>query len=104
MTYKDFQGLRLSSLGLGAMRLPTVGEGGGDIDVAQTAEMVAYALDKGINYFDTAWGYHGGQSETVLGSILAQYPRESYFLADKFPGYDLSTLARGPRNFRPAAS
>ena len=93
MIYKEFQEIELSALGFGAMRLPTTaGEPNGPIDEKQTAEMVAYAIEHGINYFDTAYGYHDGQSEVVMGNVLSQYPRESYYLADKFPGYDLSNM------------
>ena len=49
-------------------------------------------MEKGVNYYDTAWGYHGGNSELAMGEALSAYPRESFYLADKFPGYDLSTL------------
>lgn len=45
-----------------------------------------------MNYYDTAWGYHDGHSETVMGKALSRYPRESYYLATKFPGYDLSNM------------
>ena len=91
--YKDFKDKKLSALGLGAMRLPIMnGDSDGRIDEEQTAKMVDYALDHGINYFDTAYGYHDGQSEIVMGKVLGRYPRESYYLADKFPGYDLSNM------------
>lgn len=93
MIYKDFQDLKLSALGFGAMRLPTVeNDPNGAIDEERTAEMVACAMDHGVNYFDTAYGYHDGQSEIVMGRVLKRYPRESYYLADKFPGYDLSNM------------
>ena len=91
MIYKEFQDIRLSSLGFGMMRLP----GGCDnpqIDEAQTAEMINYAIRNGVNYFDTAWGYHQGNSERVAGKLLSEYPRESYYLASKFPGYDVSNF------------
>lgn len=88
MIYKEFQGEQLSALGFGAMRLPTVDGDNGKIDEAATAEMVAYAMEHGVNYYDTAWGYHNGQSELVMGRILAQYPRDTFYLASKFPGYD----------------
>ena len=91
MIYKEFQDIRLSSLGFGMMRLP----GGCDnpqIDEAQTAEMIDYAIRNGVNYFDTAWGYHQGNSERVAGKLLSEYPRESYYLASKFPGYDVSNF------------
>lgn len=92
MIYKQFQGLKLSALGLGAMRLPLNSKNDTDIDEEKTAEMTAYAMEHGINYYDTAWGYHGGNSETVMGRILSRYPRDSYYLATKFPGYDLSNM------------
>lgn len=74
------------------MRLPVTAGDDSAIDEAATAEMVAYAMEKGINYFDTARGYHGGHSEEVMGRVLGKYPRESYYLATKFPGYDLSNM------------
>lgn len=86
MIYKDFQGLKLSNLGLGTMRLPVVDGKEGQIDEEATAKMVALAMEKGINYFDTAWMYHEYMSEVVMGKILKQYPRDSFYLATKFPG------------------
>ena len=88
MIYKDFQNLKLSALGMGCMRFPTLEGQDSAIDETQTAKMVAQAFDAGINYFDTAWFYHGGNSETVLGSILKNYPRDRFYLATKFPGID----------------
>ena len=92
MVYKKFGELELSALGMGAMRLPVLNGNDAEIDENATAKMVAYAMEKGINYYDTAWGYHNGQSEIVMGRILNKYPRESYYLASKFPGYDLSNM------------
>ena len=92
MIYKEFQGLQLSALGFGAMRLPTTDGDDTKIDEAAAAEMVDYAMSHGINYYDTAWGYHGGNSELVMGRILKKYPRDSFYLASKFPGYDLSNM------------
>lgn len=86
MIYKQFQDLKLSALGLGTMRLPVVDGKVGQIDEEATAKMVAIALEKGINYFDTAWMYHEYTSEAVIGKILNQYPRDSFYLATKFPG------------------
>lgn len=88
MIYSDFQDIRLSSLGMGAMRLPKLSEDDSDVNEPAVREMVAYAIEKGVNYFDTAWGYHNGQSELVMGRALKEYPRDSFYLADKFPGYD----------------
>ena len=92
MIYKDFQDLKLSALGMGCMRLPVVD--GNDAVVNQPAveEMTDYAIRHGVNYFDTAWGYHSGHSEEAIGKALARYPRETFYLADKFPGYDLSNM------------
>ena len=93
MIYKNFKDLKLSSLGFGTMRLPTKGQNGDTpIDEEETAKMVDYAIKNGVNYFDTAYGYHNGESEKVIGKILNNYPRDSYYLATKFPGYDLSNM------------
>ena len=92
MIYKNFQNHKLSALGLGAMRLPVIGGDDSIIDETAAEKMVDYAMEHGINYYDTAWGYHGGQSELVIGRALKRYPRESYYLATKFPGYDLSNM------------
>ncbi len=94
MIYKDFQGQKLSALGMGAMRLPVIDGDDARIDEAAVKEMVAYAMEKGINYYDTAWGYHAGNSELVMGRALKEYPRESFYLATKFPGYDLSNMPK----------
>ena len=94
MIYKAFQQEKLSALGLGCMRLPHTEKGYDDIDAAQLKDMVAYAMEHGVNYYDTAWGYHNGHSELAIGEALAAYPRESYYLATKFPGYDLGNMPK----------
>ena len=94
MITKEFQGKQLSLLGFGAMRLPTLADG--TIDEAQVAEMTAYAIDHGVNYFDTAYPYHGGESERVMGRVLSQYPRESYYLATKYPGHQIISTGYNP--------
>ena len=88
MIYKDFQGLKISQLGFGTMRLPLREDK--SIDAEQAAAMTSEAIAKGVNYFDTAWPYHGGKAELVIGEILKQYPRESFYLADKFPGHQIA--------------
>ena len=93
MIYKKFQDKQLSALGMGCMRFPTI-EGTNEIDEQQTEEMFDYAIKNGVNYFDTAWGYHGGKSEIVVGKLLKKYPRESFYIADKFPGYDVSNFGK----------
>ena len=92
MLYKDFQGLKLSALGFGAMRLPVVDGDDTKIDQDAVNEMVDYAMEQGVNYYDTAWGYHGGNSEIALGKALARHPRDTFYVATKFPGYDLSNM------------
>ena len=92
MIYKKFQDKQISALGMGCMRLPGGGYGNAHIDEEQTAKMFDYAIEHGVNYFDTAYGYHAGQSEIVVGKLLKRYPRDSYYIADKFPGYDLSYM------------
>lgn len=92
MIYKAFQDLKLSSLGLGTMRLPVIDGKNADIDQEHTERMVAYAMEQGVNYYDTAWGYHDGNSEIAVGKALARYPRDSFYLATKFPGYDLANM------------
>lgn len=94
MIYKNFQDLKLSALGMGAMRLPVIGGDDAVIDEAAAEQMVDYAMEHGINYYDTAWGYHAGNSELVMGKALKKYSRESFYLATKFPGYDLSNMPR----------
>ena len=94
MIFKQFQDLKLSALGMGCMRLPVLDGDYGRVDQAQTNQMVDRALAAGVNYFDTAWGYHNGRSEQALGAALARHPRGSFYLADKFPGYDLGNIGR----------
>ena len=94
MIYRDFQDLKLSALGMGAMRLPVIDGNDGVVDEKAAAEMVDYAMSQGVNYYDTAWGYHEGNSELVMGWALKKYPRESFYLADKFPGYDLANMPK----------
>ncbi len=94
MLYKDFQNIKLSALGLGCMRLPVIDGDDARIDEAAAAEMVDYAMAHGINYYDTAWGYHDGNSELVIGRSLKRYPRETFYLATKFPGYDVQNFGK----------
>lgn len=93
MIYKKFEDMELSALGFGAMRLPVTGPDK-KVDEVQVAAMVKKAMDSGINYYDTAYGYHGGASERIMGKVLKAYPRDSYAIATKFPGYDLSNMGK----------
>ena len=89
---------QLSRLGFGCMRFPT--KSGDAIDTELTEKMIDYAYRRGVNYFDTAYIYHGGKSETVIGQILKKYPRESFFLVDKMPAYMVSSLADAKHIFQ----
>ena len=89
MIYKDFKGHKLSQLGFGCMRFasdPSTGK----VDQEKVNKMFDLAIRNGVNYFDTAYPYLGGQSETVMAEALARYPREDYYIADKFPGHCLT--------------
>ena len=76
-------GDELSILGFGAMRLPT--RSNGSIDEEKATQMVRYAIDNGVNYVDTAWPYHMGQSEPFLACALADGYREKVKIATKMP-------------------
>ena len=94
MLYKEFQGVKLSALGMGCMRLPVLDGDDARVDQAAVDAMTDCAMEQGVNYYDTAWGYHTGNSERAIGKALARYPREQFYLADKFPGYDLSNMGK----------
>ena len=85
MIYRKFQDKELSMLGFGTMRLPLNEDG--SINEQLTEEMMNYALSHGINYIDTAWPYMANKSELVVGKILEKYPRDSFYLATKYPGH-----------------
>jgi predicted aldo/keto reductase-like oxidoreductase len=93
MTYRTNpnSGDNVSLLAFGCMRFPmrpeATGPNGPQIDEAAAFRLVDYALAHGVNYFDTAYGYHGGVSEEVTGKALERHPRDAFFLADKMPGY-----------------
>ena len=89
MIYNEACGENLSRLGFGCMRLPQTPDKA--IDEAHLQRMVDYALAHGVNYFDTAWPYHGGHSELAVGRALARHPRQSWFLASKYPGHQIAS-------------
>ena len=89
MIYRDFKGQKLSQLGFGCMRFASDPETG-EIDQAKVNAMFELAIKEGVNYFDTAYPYLGGKSEIAMAEGLSRYPRESYYLADKFPGHSLT--------------
>ena len=88
MLYNVACGERLSRLGFGCMRLPLTADN--MIDEAELQRMVDYAISHGVNYFDTAYPYHGGMSEIAIGKALARHPRDQWFLASKYPGHQIA--------------
>jgi predicted aldo/keto reductase-like oxidoreductase len=74
---------------MGNMRLPTTGEKG-PVDEPAARALIDRAYERGVNYFDTAFRYHQGESELVLGRALKGYPRESFYLATKMPGHQMA--------------
>lgn len=92
-------GRKVSLLGYGCMRLPRLYAEKQDIDGEAAQKLIDYAYAHGVNYFDTAYPYHEGMSETFVGRALQKYPRESFFLADKMPGWLIKTPEDGPRIF-----
>ena len=87
MDYREIAGVKVSALGMGNMRLPTVDGQENRIEREKAQEIIDYAMSHGINYYDTAYRYHGGESERFIGEALKKYPRDSFLLASKFPGH-----------------
>lgn len=87
MQYSNVCNEKISKLAFGTMRMPLLEDG--SLDQEQINKMVDIAISNGINYFDTAWPYHDGKSEIAIGKALSKYPRDKYFIADKFPGHQV---------------
>ena len=91
MITSDFKNKKIPLLGMGTMRFP-LKDGSSDpadIDIEKTRAIIDHAMKNGVNYFDTAYPYHGSMSEIVLGDILSDYDRDSYYIATKFPGHQI---------------
>ena len=86
-----------SLLGYGCMRFPTTPEG--KIDEPRAEALLNAARDAGVNYFDTAYPYHGGESEPFVGKVIAKWPRESFYLATKMPLWLCKSLEDAQRIF-----
>ncbi|MCL1838686.1 MAG: aldo/keto reductase [Propionibacteriaceae bacterium] len=84
MHFQRFEklGVELSLLGFGCMRFPTKDK---QIEREEATAMLEYAYEHGVNYFDTAWGYHRQESQSFLGDVMSAYPRDSFYLATKMP-------------------
>ena len=105
MIYKEFQDLKLSALGMGCMRLPVL-DGGrrpGWTRPATAARWWTDAMASGVNYYDTAWGYHSGNSEIALGKALAKHPREQLLPGRQVPRLRLGQHGQGGGDLRGAA-
>ena len=86
MIYRDFKGEKLSAMAMGCMRLPVVDGDDNVIDEPAAREMFDYAFENGVNYFDTAWGYHGGNSELVVGRALGRPSTRRVLPGRQVPG------------------
>lgn len=82
-------GIDVTLLGFGCMRFPTIGD---KIDEVQAEKMLDEAYAAGINYFDTAFPYHNGDSEPFVGRVMSKYDRASYYLATKLPTWNVSNM------------
>ena len=102
MYYKEIAGVKVSALGMGNMRLPTTDGKEENIDREKAREIIDYAMSRGITYYDTAYRYHGGQSELFIGEALSNYPRDSFCLASKFPGHMMEHKGGGVMGFTSA--
>lgn len=92
MKYRLFgkTGCEVSALGFGAMRLPTLPDTDGAVDEAEAIRIIRYAIDHGVNYVDTAYGYHSGNSEKVVGKALLDGYREKTYVATKSPMWSIN--------------
>lgn len=100
MEYRELKnGYKSSLLGYGCMRLPLM-EDGKTVDEVETRKLLMKAYKSGVNYFDTAWPYHGGQSERVVGKIMKELPRDSFYFATKMPAWYVNSLEDAEKVFK----
>lgn len=104
MLYKKFQDIELSALGLGCMRFPVLSGDDGQIDEAQAEAIVRCAMERGVNYYDTAWPYHKGRSEAVMGRILSNTRARRTILPQSSPAISRRTSPRPRKFLRPSSS
>jgi predicted aldo/keto reductase-like oxidoreductase len=91
-------GIQTSLLGFGCMRFPCNSDG--SINEEKAEKMIDTAYKAGVNYFDTAYVYHGGESEVFTGKVLDQYDRSSYYLATKLPVWEVESIEDAERLFQ----
>ena len=106
MTYRTTPSTKdkVSILGYGCMRLPTIAKSSArdsddEIDQEMVNRLTDYAIEHGVNYFDTAYPYHNGQSEPFVGRVIAKWERSSFYLATKMPLWTCKSLADAQRIF-----
>ena len=99
MEYRKYKSNEISLLGFGCMRLPILENNNNKIDEPAATKLIDLALKSGINYFDTAYTYHGDSSESFIGKALSKYPRESYFLTTKMPPFRVNSIEDVDRIF-----
>ena len=89
LKYRKFGKLdwKVSALGFGAMRLPIIGGESKNIDQLEAIKMIRHSIENGVNYVDTAYPYHGGESEKVVGKAMKDGYRERVRLATKMPSW-----------------
>ena len=91
-------GIETSLLGFGCMRFPVTKDGA--IDEPEAERMIDKAIAAGVNYIDTAYPYHGGESEPFVGKVLKKYPRDSFYLATKLPCWSVQKTEDADRIFQ----
>ena len=91
----------MKKLGFGLMRLPTVNGNWAEIDMEKSREMIDAYMKEGFTYFDTAYVYHGGNSEKAFGELVSKrYPRDSFVLTSKMPVFKIKSAEEYPKIFK----
>ena len=100
MEYREIKNLGISPsmLGFGCMRFPQSADG--TIDQAEAERMMDKAMAEGVTYFDTAYPYHNGESESFVGKVLKKYPRFSFYLATKMPVWKVNSKEDAQKIFK----